>query len=68
MTRGRAPLETNPVDVTQSGLPDGLWRVDPQHSEIGFAVKDIGDCGRFAASSVHTTGPWQSELTAPPAS
>jgi polyisoprenoid-binding protein YceI len=22
-------------------LPDGVWRVDPQHSEIGFAVKDM---------------------------
>jgi polyisoprenoid-binding protein YceI len=31
--RGQAP--------TGSRLPDGVWSIDPQHSEIGFAVKDM---------------------------
>ena len=41
MTRGRAPHDTDPVDPTPARLPEGLWSIDAQHSEIGFAVKDM---------------------------
>jgi len=30
------------TDRTRPGLPEGAWTVDPEHSEIGFAVKSMG--------------------------
>jgi len=35
---------SNAADVTRKRppLPDGTWRVDPECSEIGFAVKSMG--------------------------
>jgi polyisoprenoid-binding protein YceI len=30
-----------PAATTELPLPDGAWNLDPQHSEIGFAVKDM---------------------------
>jgi polyisoprenoid-binding protein YceI len=30
-----------PDGASESSLPDGIWRVDPRHSEIGFAVKEM---------------------------
>jgi len=35
---------SNTADVTldRSALPEGFWKVDPERSEIGFAVKSMG--------------------------
>jgi polyisoprenoid-binding protein YceI len=30
-----------PAATTELPLPDGVWKVDAEHSEIGFAVKDM---------------------------
>src|SRR3954453_17807841 len=30
-----------PAATTEAALPDGVWSVDPQRSEIGFAVKEL---------------------------
>ena len=30
-----------PAGTTEPPLPDGVWRVDPRRSEIGFAVKEM---------------------------
>jgi len=34
-----AAIDTSPDESTELPLPDGVWSVDPQRSEIGFAVK-----------------------------
>jgi polyisoprenoid-binding protein YceI len=28
--------------ITETSLPTGTWKVDPKHSEVGFAVKHMG--------------------------
>jgi polyisoprenoid-binding protein YceI len=35
------PLNHVPTAMTEPPLPDGVWSVDPQRSEIGFAVKSL---------------------------
>jgi polyisoprenoid-binding protein YceI len=32
-------LDEIPIGTAETPIPSGLWRVDPQRSEIGFAVK-----------------------------
>jgi len=39
-----------PAAPTELSLPDGTWTVDPQRSEIAFAVQSIWGCQPFAAS------------------
>jgi polyisoprenoid-binding protein YceI len=34
-------LDQIPAGATEHGLPDGVWSVDPQRSEVGFAVKEM---------------------------
>jgi polyisoprenoid-binding protein YceI len=34
-------IDRIPAGTTEPPIPDGVWRVDPQHSEIGFAVKEM---------------------------
>jgi polyisoprenoid-binding protein YceI len=29
-------------EVTETGIPNGTWNVDPAHSKVGFAVKHMG--------------------------
>lgn len=35
------PIDYGRAGTTDSGLPDGVWNVDPQRSEVGFAVKEM---------------------------
>jgi polyisoprenoid-binding protein YceI len=34
-------LDQIPTATTEPGLPDGAWTVDPQRSEVGFAIKEM---------------------------
>jgi polyisoprenoid-binding protein YceI len=36
-----AAVDPTFAQTTEPPLPDGVWHVDPQHSEIGFAVKEM---------------------------
>jgi polyisoprenoid-binding protein YceI len=39
--RTTTTIDHIPAGTTGPPLPDGVWRVDPQRSEIGFAVKEM---------------------------
>jgi polyisoprenoid-binding protein YceI len=43
MKEHRMTTATNhtPANTTEFPLPDGVWRVDPQRSEVGFAARDM---------------------------
>ena len=63
-------IDQIPVGTTEVPLPDGVWRVDPQRSEIGFAVKAMwglqtvrGNFGEYAGSLNVQGGAAAGELT-----
>jgi polyisoprenoid-binding protein YceI len=66
----KTPIEHSPTHATETPVPAGVWRVDPQRSEIGFAVKEMwglrivrGVFGEFEGSLTVRAGRITGDLT-----